>query len=229
MLVLFDIDDTLIDHTSAVETGVAALHAELGAPSDRSVFHEQWVAAMREHFPLYLRGELTYEEQRRARMRQTVDANLSDADADDLFQHYFRAYENAWSSFPDVLACLAAVSSHTLGIISNGNGVEQRAKLARTGIADRFQHVFISNDCGHAKPDAKIFHLACHSAGCREQDAVYVGDFYEVDALGARGAGLTGIWLDRQSLRRPDHAPPVIRGLSELPALIRSFDLREAQ
>lgn len=220
MLVLFDIDDTLVDHTSAVETGVAALYAELGAASDRVVFHERWVAAMREHFPKYLRGVLTYEEQRRARLRQTIDANLSDEDADDLFQHYFRAYQGAWSLFPDVLSCLAALSSHTLGIISNGNGVEQREKLARTGIADRFQCVFISNDLGHAKPDAEIFRLACRGAGAR--DAVYVGDIYEIDAVGARTAGLTGVWLDRQSLRRPDHAPPIIRGLNELTDFVHS-------
>ena len=77
MLVLFDIDDTLIDHTGAVDTGVAALRAALGVAGDPSVFRECWVAAMREHFPRYLRGEMTYEEQRRARLRQTIDPNLS--------------------------------------------------------------------------------------------------------------------------------------------------------
>jgi putative hydrolase of the HAD superfamily len=220
MLVLFDIDDTLIDHTSAVDSGVHALYAELGAASAPSVFREAWVAAMREHFPRYLRGELTYEEQRRARLRQTIDPHLSDADADDLFQHYFRAYRAAWSLFPDVLPCLAALSAHTLGIISNGNGIEQRAKLASTGIADRFQMMFISADCGHAKPDSEIFRLACR-ATC-VQDAIYVGDVYEIDAIGARAAGLTGVWLDRQSSRGPDHVPPIIGGLSELPGLIHS-------
>jgi putative hydrolase of the HAD superfamily len=220
MLVLFDIDDTLIDHTSAVESGVAALYAELNGATERSVFQNGWVAAMREHFPRYLRGELTYEEQRRARLRQTVDPHLSDADADELFQHYFRAYRAAWSLFPDVLPCLAALSSHTLGIISNGNGIEQRAKLTSTGIADRFQLVFISADCAHAKPDSEIFRLACHGTGL--QDAVYVGDIYEIDATGARAAGLTGIWLDRQSRRRPDHVPPIIRSLDDLPGLLHS-------
>lgn len=222
MLVLFDIDDTLIDHTNAVATGVAALHAELGVMSEPSVFRERWVAAMREHFPRYLRGELTYEEQRRARLRQTVDPSLSDADADDLFQHYFSAYRASWSLFPDVLSCLAALSSHTLGIVSNGNGLEQREKLEWTGIADRFQSVVISGDCGHAKPDTEIFHLACRGAACRRQDAVYVGDLYEIDAVGARAAGLAGVWLDRQLVRRPDHDPPIIRGLDELPGLLRS-------
>ncbi|HEY9225883.1 MAG TPA: hypothetical protein VIP11_04505 [Gemmatimonadaceae bacterium] len=69
---------------------VAALHSELGA-SELSIFRAGWVAAMREHFPRYVRGELTYEEQRRARLRHTVDPRLSDADADALFQRYFHA------------------------------------------------------------------------------------------------------------------------------------------
>lgn len=221
MLVLFDIDDTLVDHSSAVATGVAALHAELGLVSERAILHEGWVAAMREHFPRYLRGELSYDEQRRARLRQAINPHLSDADADDLFQYYFHAYQGAWSLFPDVLSCLAALSSHSLGIISNGNGFEQREKLIRTGIADHFHLVLISADCAHAKPDAEVFRLACNAATSQVKDAVYVGDLYDTDAAGARAAGLTGIWLDRQSLRRPDHAPPIIRGLDELPGLLQ--------
>jgi putative hydrolase of the HAD superfamily len=201
---------------------VAALHAALGVASEASVFHQSWVTAMREHFPRYLRGELTYEEQRRARLRQTIDPHLADGDADELFQLYSRAYQAAWSLFPDVLSCLAALASHTLGIISNGNSLEQRDKLARTGIADRFQSVFISAECGHAKPDAEIFHFACRGATSWRQNAVYVGDLYETDAVGARAAGLAGVWLDRQALRRPDHAPPIIRGLDELPGLLQS-------
>jgi len=228
MLVLFDIDDTLIDHTSAVETGVATLHAELGVSTELSAFHESWVAAMLEHFPRYLRGELTYEEQRRARLRRTIDRNLSDADADDFFEHYFRAYQAAWSLFPDVLSCLAALSSYPLGIISNGNGLEQRAKLARTGIADRFQSVIISADCGHAKPDAEIFRLACRGLASGHRDAVYIGDLYEIDAVGARAAGLAGIWLDRRSLRRSDHVPPIIRNLDELPVLLHSHGIQRS-
>jgi len=225
MLVLFDIDDTLIDHSRAVESGVAALHTVLGVASELSLFHRLWVAAMREHFPRYLRGETTYEEQRRARMRQTVDPNLSDVDADEVFQHYFSAYQAAWSLFPDVLSCLGALSSHSLGIISNGNSLEQREKLARTGIADHFQSVIISGDCGHAKPDVEIFHLACRGATSRGEDVVYVGDFYEVDALGARAAGLAGVWLDRQSMRGTDHVGPIIQSLDELPGLLHSRTL----
>jgi FMN phosphatase YigB (HAD superfamily) len=46
MLVLFDIDDTLIDHTAAVRDGVNALHEQIRSAEEASAFHASWVAAM---------------------------------------------------------------------------------------------------------------------------------------------------------------------------------------
>jgi putative hydrolase of the HAD superfamily len=223
MLILFDIDDTLIDHTAAVRHGVTALHATLASPPELSVLLGSWTDAMRQHFPRYLRGETSYEEQRRARMRQTIDASLSDAHADTIFATYFSAYESAWSLFPDAIPCLDALAGHRLGIISNGNGNEQRSKLARTGIAHRFASVHISNDCGYAKPAVEIFHQACRDAGVVPSDAVYIGDFYEADAIGSRQAGLRGVWLDRTQSRTDAHAPPIITSLSQLASFIHEL------
>jgi putative hydrolase of the HAD superfamily len=56
-----------------------------------------------------------------------------------------------------------------------------------------------SGDVGAAKPDARIFEHACRLLGVHPRDAVYVGDRFETDALGAAGAGLTGVWLDRRA------------------------------
>jgi putative hydrolase of the HAD superfamily len=149
-------------------------------------------------------------------VRQTVHANLTDAEIDELFAGYTSAYEAHWSLFPDVLSCLDGLAGHRLGIISNGNALEQRGKLERTGIADRFEAIHISSECGYAKPAAEIFHRACRVAGVAPHDTLYVGDLYETDALGARRAGLRGVWLDRKRSRRADDAQPVITGLGEL-------------
>jgi putative hydrolase of the HAD superfamily len=222
MLVLFDIDDTLIDHTSAVSAGVASLHAAIQPAAPLPAFLASWHDAMRQHFPRYLSGEVTYQDQRRARIRQTVHMSLTDAQADEVFADYSRVYQEHWALFPDVLACLDGLAEHRLGIISNGNGPEQRSKLEHTGIAARFEAVHISTECGQPKPAAEIFHRACRVADVGVQDTVYVGDLYEIDAVGARKAGLLGVWLDRNQSRRPDHESPVIGGLGELADLLRA-------
>ena len=224
MLVLFDIDDTIIDHSAAVREAIAVLYDRVRPTEDRPTFHAAWTAAMKAYFPRFLVGEMTYQEQRRARMRQTVGAQLSDAQTDELFDIYFRVYETKWALFPDVLPCLAELGEHRLGIISNGNSAEQRSKLERTGVANRFEFVHISDECGYAKPAAGIFHRACRMAGVEPQDAVYIGDLYETDAIGSRNAGLHGVFLNREGLNDREYARPLIRSLSELPAALRDID-----
>ena len=53
-------------------------------------------------------------------------------------------------------------------------------------------------------------------AAVAPRDAMYVGDLYEIDAVGAREAGLHGVWLNRGALHDREYAPPIISGLGEL-------------
>ena len=221
MLILFDIDDTLLDHTAAANAGARALHENVGSSLSIEEFLSRWHHALDRHFDRYLAGELTFQEQRRARAREVVDPTLTDAEADRTFDTYQVAYEAGWTLFSDVGGCLDLLSSsHSIGVISNGDSRQQRSKLTKTGIADRFACVLISEECGFAKPSREIFLRACEIAGEPPANAVYVGDRYEVDAEGARAAGLAGVWLDRRARATAKHVPPVIRGLDELAHLL---------
>ncbi|MGZ3689067.1 MAG: HAD family hydrolase, partial [Bdellovibrionota bacterium] len=46
-------------------------------------------------------------------------------------------------------------------------------------------------------PDARIFLKACAALDIEPSSAIFVGDLYELDVVGARNAGLKPIWLDR--------------------------------
>jgi putative hydrolase of the HAD superfamily len=217
MLILFDIDDTLVDHTGAATAGARVLHESVGSPLQRDEFLTRWGEALERNYDRYLAGELTLPELRRERVRDVVDRALTDAAADRLADIYQSGYEAGWSLFPDVTACLDRLaSSHSLGIISNGDTRQQRNKLTAAGIAERFACILISEECGHSKPSKEIFLRACQIAGEPVTNAIYVGDRYDVDAEGARAAGLAGVWLDRRARATSDHLPPVIRGLDEL-------------
>jgi len=222
--ILFDIDATLVDHEEAFRAGTAALHGESGGgQAALADFASRWSAAHRRNFDRFLAGEITHEEQRRARVRETFGETLTDTEAERLFGVYIDAYEKAWVLFSDALHCLDALAGYRLGVISNGQSAQQRAKLARLGIADRFAHVTISQDCGAAKPDPSIFRHACERCGVEPAAAVYVGDRYDLDAEGARRAGLTGIWLDRERSASLRHVGPMIHSLAELPALLEKL------
>jgi putative hydrolase of the HAD superfamily len=224
VLVLFDIDDTLIDHASASRTATAAVHRHAKVAEPLDDFVASWSRALRHYFDLYLGGRLTFEEQRRARMRATVSSDLTDEEADRLFALYAEAYESAWSLFPDVTACLDSLAGHRLGIISNGQREQQVRKLKRSGVLEKFDCVVISEDCGHPKPKVEIFHYACSQAGESPGRTMYVGDRRDLDAVGARNAGLIGVWLNRDGLPAVDGDGLVIGSLRELPGLVDSAE-----
>lgn len=223
MLILLDIDDTLVDHSAAFRRALAALHRHCGSELSLDDFVAACTAAHRRHFARYVAGMLSYDEQRLARIRETCGGTLSDHEADELFAVYLQEYEDCWRLFDDVLPCLDRLANHQLGVISNGQSEQQRKKLARLGIADRFDYVLISKDCDWAKPDVEIF---AHALSSMNQDAAmsfYVGDIYEVDATPARQAGLCGVWLDRNGSASANSRQPIIATLHELPKLVEQL------
>jgi putative hydrolase of the HAD superfamily len=80
--------------------------------------------------------------------------------------------------------------------------------------------VVISEGCGFAKPDPRIFRFACEVAGEPAADAVHVGDDLRLDADAARTAGLGSIWLDRHTDNAGRDPAQVIRSLTELPVIL---------
>jgi putative hydrolase of the HAD superfamily len=145
---------------------------------------------------------------------------LGDDAVDRLLEHCLERYVAGSTLFSDALPCLDRMAVHRIGIISNGHPAHQQAKLERCGIADRFECVLVSEACGVAKPDPAIFHQACARLGEPPASAIYVGDRYDVDAEGARRAGLRGVWLDRDRSADGQHAPPIVSSLDELDAVL---------
>jgi putative hydrolase of the HAD superfamily len=218
--VLFDLDGTLLDDDAAVWAGAAALRAHVGGRGPLEDFIRAWEEATERHFEAYVRGETGFQEQRRARIREVVDARVDDGAADALYDVYQCAHEAAWAPHDDAGACLEALAHIPLAVVSNGQGSQQRRKLERLGFTGRFAHIVVSSEVGYRKPDAEIFLGACAALGADPEATVHVGDSYASDALGARGAGLTGVWLDRQGLRGSGHEPPIVSTLAEFSRLV---------
>ena len=82
-----------------------------------------------------------------------------------------------------------------LGVISNSDGRVDEA-LQAAGLRGLFEVVIDSQLVGFEKPDPRIFHEALNRMGLRPAEAMYVGDIYEVDVVGARRAGLEVVLLD---------------------------------
>lgn len=234
-LAMFDLDDTLFHHRQAVRDGIAA-HVRSTLPDvDVAAHLDRWDELEELHYHRYLTGELDYLGQRRARARDFMAAFgysfESDAATEAWFETYLLEYVRAWALFDDALPCLRELSAAgiRIGMITNGIPSFQQPKLDTLELAAHFEHVVTSGEFGVAKPDPAIFLHACALFGIDPAESLYVGDRLHTDALGAVGAGLTGVWLDRAGAATAHElgeaaasGAHVIRTLAELPALVAS-------
>ncbi|MGE5286190.1 MAG: HAD family hydrolase [Micromonosporaceae bacterium] len=221
--VLFDLDDTLLDGDAAWRCGMNRMLARC-PEVDRTAAFQAWDVVTREHYPRYLAGELTFEESRVARVRSWADrvGVTVEANAELAWFHDYRAgYEAGWVAFGDVGPCLKELERLRLGVITNGDGAQQRAKLAALGFEAVFEVVIASGDIGCAKPDPRIFHFAAARLGLPPERCLFVGDQRDSDALGALAAGMPALWLNRDARTAPDDQVPEIATLAELPVLVR--------
>ncbi len=237
-VVLFDLDDTLFAHSASVRAGVAAhrnAHGGELAAADEAAEWERWHALEEQHYVRYLDGELGFQEQRRVRVRDFVEPYgldlADDAAADAWYAAYFDHYREAWHLHDDTLPCLDSLAESLpgvrFGIITNADLAGQQEKLETVDALHRFEHVIASGEVGATKPDRRIFDAAVALFGVEPAEVAYIGDRLETDALGAVGAGLTGVWIDRDAVATPEELERaaaagafVIRGLDELPALL---------
>ncbi len=220
--VLFDLDDTLVDHRGAVERGLRTWLGGLGLDGLVEDHVERWFTLEAFHYERSQRGEITYAEQRRARVRGFFPrCDLEDDDvADDVFAGYLACYRAAWSAFADAGAALARARASGLrvGILTNGDQSAQEEKVHRTGLASYDVPVYASSSLPAAKPDPRAFHTACADLGVDPAGVVMVGDSLRHDIDGARAAGMAGVLIDRIGRYRADQVTGVdrISSLAEL-------------
>ena len=99
---------------------------------------------------------------------------------------------------------------YRIGLVSNfDHGPTARAILAHHGIVELLEVIHISDDFGRRKPHPAIFHEALRGLGCAAKDALYVGDTYGDDVVGARNAGMDVAWINAKRVELgPDHPVP---------------------
>jgi putative hydrolase of the HAD superfamily len=81
-----------------------------------------------------------------------------------------------------------------LGVVSNSDGRVDEA-LRAAALREYFDVVIDSALMGVEKPDPRIFQAALDALGVAAHEALYVGDLYHVDVLGARAAGMDAVLL----------------------------------
>jgi FMN phosphatase YigB (HAD superfamily) len=202
-LVIFDLDDTLVDFAAtrqvAYDTMAQLLQREgIDAPA--------WLRACSELdrplFRQFEQGSMTRQEYRLRRFSEPF-ALLGLPVPQALVMRLNTVFMDCVNDHPllyeDVLPVLHALRLRGLctAILTNGPSDGQQRKLQASGLAQRVDQVVICEELGVSKPSASAFHCVVAAFSLPAGDALMVGDSPELDYDGALAAGLQARLLDR--------------------------------
>lgn len=194
-VVLFDWDDTICGAMPHRYDSVAGVLHGLGIERTRQDIHLAWTLA---DDPIRDRIANGFWHRFQRALDLEAELGLIDTLSDEFDR---RAKTLRMEVFNDAQRLLDQLISDglRLGIVSNNILAEERVDAL--GLAGYFETIVtpLDND-GIGKPHPEIFQLALDRLGVTAEGAVYIGDTYETDVVGARAAGIRSILVDRMEL-----------------------------
>ncbi len=232
--IVFDLDDTLLKAYGRADLAWAKVARELAlllgslapdAAAARIQAHasEFWADPERHRY---------WRQRLRESRRRIVRATFADlrAEGHALADESAIRMADRFSDLRDEEMCLHAGACETLdslrargvrlGLLTNGAGAQQRAKLARFDLAHRFDHVQIEGEHEFGKPEERAYRHALASLSVTPADAWIVGDNLEWEVAAPQRLGIHAVWFDGegQGLPAGSRVTPdrTIRSLAEL-------------
>jgi len=217
-VLLFDVNETLSDMAP-----LAGRFSDVGAVPQLA---KTWFAGLlRDGFALTANGvnpdfaTLAHEQLRQALAGTTLDMEQKAA-----VEHIMGGFAEL-QCHPDVVDGIRGLSELGLRLVTLSNGAVSVAQrlLGDAGIADRFERMLSVQQAQAWKPDARAYRYALEECAVEPAEAMLVAA-HPWDTDGARRAGLTAAWINRESRPYPSYflAPDLqTRSLADLASLLR--------
>lgn len=215
--ILFDLDNTLFNREAAFRGVAEDFYGEfLASPAPPA--RDEAVALM-----VAWDGD-GYSNRREMRERWLAEWPEAGLDFDAFNRWYRQAMDRRSAPDAPVNGFLAELNRAGMpwGIVTNGNGPNQRAKCTSTGLAELARFIIVSEEQGYAKPDPRIYRDALNALGLPSPDEVmFVGDNPVTDIAGAGAFGMRTAWVSRgrqfpADLHPPDHVIERVTDLREV-------------
>lgn len=239
-MIYFDLDNTLYSHEYAFERAIQDCYQDLVETwNDRGlqvpfVPLEDWFDVFKYYsdfyWPGYEKKEYSQEEYRRKRYITTMkhfQLPCSNVEADLFHLHYYEKANQYVQPFPGLYQTLNYLkeSKVELGIITNGKKETQEAKFKKLKLYRYIDpdHFYISGVVGLEKPNPQIFKLALRENSHHE--ALFIGDTWEHDIVGAMEAGWSALYLNTQNRPRSSNHQPIteLKHFTQLLPFLRQF------
>lgn len=206
--VLFDMDETLIEHQITGIELVQSTYREFADQFDHTKEDEFVRMVSRKANDLWqmmFDGVITGDV---ARPYTFINALRALGEDDSMATEMLYNFENGLVDSTvlargavEVLDALHDAGVRT-AVVTNGYTTMQTRKLEYHGLPDHVDFVLVSEAVGSHKPDREIFEEALRQANAAAAETVFVGDNLNADISGAQSVGMLDVLIDPKGERR---------------------------
>jgi len=240
-VIFFDLDNTLWNHNLALKKTIESVYDYLlenySIPKDKAKFIDMFNECNVKVWTEYKEGKISQKE---VRINRFIDLlafyGISDKDLviklDEFYISLYPTWPVLFEGATELLEQLKG--KYALGLITNGFPITQEVKLKNANIKHYFNWIVYSEAVGKTKPNKEIFDYALKEAGISGKEAVYIGDEFDVDIIGAKNAGMKTIWVrkqDNRSGKLPEipataslYADYMVTDLKEIVDIVKSIE-----
>jgi HAD superfamily hydrolase (TIGR01549 family) len=128
-----------------------------------------------------------------------------------------REYKWEFKAYTDAISTMDTLKRRGLivGLISNV-AQDMESTYDRLGLQPYLDFKVTSAEVGFDKPRPEIFMAALKKAAVKPEEALYIGDQYQIDIVGARGVGIKALLIDRNDYFTDITDCPRINSLAEV-------------
>jgi putative hydrolase of the HAD superfamily len=117
---------------------------------------------------------------------------------------------------------------YKIGLVSNtSHGHVLRKILQKFGLYQYFDTMVFSDELGFRKPQPHIFNETLRLLDVKPNEAIHIGDYPELDVVGAKAANIRVIYLKLSNEPYPTGLPKpdaTVTSLREVPSILRMLE-----
>lgn len=185
MLLLVDLDNTLVDRASAFDSWAIDFVGALGKPNSEA----DWL----------IETDRDGYEPRESLARAIKERFSLDMPVGDLVDRLLNEHVRSMTIGALTTQALARARKYgwKIAIVTNGTTAQQMLKIQEVGLEPYVDAVVISEAERVKKPDPEIFRIAARRLGAELTGGWMVGDHPTADIAGGQAAGLDTGWVSR--------------------------------
>ncbi|RRG18279.1 noncanonical pyrimidine nucleotidase, YjjG family [Weissella viridescens] len=219
---IFDLDDTLLDFKGGEVAGLKNVFAQQGfnAPLQEKALSE-YTKINRGLWSSFEKGEISKQTIHQTRFDKLLNTLGIAGDGSELERQYREELNHNYRVIDGAEPFLADLQQAGYHLIAgtNGEAQTQHLRLAHTGLDQYFEHVYISDEMGVAKPDPAFYQeIFAENPDMTKDNTVMIGDGLASDIQGGVNFGIDTIWVNfnQRNTTEPPMPTAVAQSYSEL-------------